>query len=138
MSKWKNPIPTIDIIIEYKGGIVLIERKNTPYGWALPGGFVDYNESLERAAKREAKEETKLIIKQLRQFHTYSTPGRDPRGHTISTVFIAKAEGRMSADSDAKNIGIFYKQKLPKKIAFDHRKIIKDYFRLKEGEEPRW
>src|SRR5712692_4564121 len=90
----KNPLPTVDIIIEIAGrGIVLIERKNPPHGWALPGGFVDYGESLEHAAVREAKEETSLEVKLIEQFHGYLDPKRDPRHHTISTVFIATAEG---------------------------------------------
>jgi len=127
-KKFKNPIPTVDIIIEVKGGIVLIKRKNPPYGWAIPGGFVDYGESLEEAAVREAKEETSLDIKLIRQFHTYSDPDRDKRFHTISTVYIAKAEGKPKADDDAKEIGVFNKDNLPSPIAFDHEKILKDYF----------
>ena len=88
---YKNPIPTVDIIIEIESkGIVLIKRKNPPYGWAIPGGFVDYGESLEEAAMREAKEETNLDVKLARQFHTYSDPKRDPRHHSISTVYISK------------------------------------------------
>ena len=84
---FKNPIPTVDIIIELEGkGIILIKRKNPPYGWAIPGGFVDYGESLENAAMREAKEETSLDIELIKQFHTYSDPKRDKRFHTISTV----------------------------------------------------
>lgn len=75
----------MDIIIELNGGIVLIERKNPPHGWALPGGFVDYGESFEQAATREALEETGLKVELLRQFHTYSDPARDPRQHTAST-----------------------------------------------------
>ncbi len=98
MAEHRNPVPTVDIIIEMEDdgrreGIVLIERKNPPHGWALPGGFVDYGESLEEAAVREAKEETSLDIELVRQFHTYSDPRRDPRGHTITTVFIARAAG---------------------------------------------
>ena len=88
-----GPYVTVDIIIETLQGIVLIERSNPPYGWALPGGFVDYGESLEEAAAREAKEETNLDLVDLRQFHTYSAPGRDPRFHTITTVFIAEGQG---------------------------------------------
>ncbi|MEW6419409.1 MAG: NUDIX hydrolase [Nitrospirota bacterium] len=127
-SNLRNPIPTVDIIIEYNRGIVLIKRKNPPEGWALPGGFVDYGESLETAAMREAKEETGLDVELLRQFHTYSDPKRDPRHHTITTVFIAKAEGKAIAGDDAKGIGIFTKGTLPEQIAFDHRDILKDYF----------
>lgn len=126
---FKNPIPTVDIIIEVKGGIVLIKRKNPPFGWAIPGGFVDYGESLEDAAIREAKEETSLDIKLIRQFHSYSDPDRDKRFHTISTVYIAKAEGEPEAADDAKEIGIFTKDSLPEHIAFDHAKILKDYFK---------
>ncbi|MBI4845456.1 MAG: NUDIX hydrolase [Candidatus Omnitrophica bacterium] len=138
MKKRKCPLPTVDIIIEYKAGIVLIERKNTPLGWAIPGGFVDYNEPLEIAAAREAKEETNLTLKRLAQLHTYSDPGRDPRQHTISTVFIAKGSGRLKAASDARNAKVFTEKKLPGKIAFDHRQIIKDYFLYKRGKEPGW
>lgn len=123
-----NPIPTIDLIIEYNKGIILINRKNPPEGWALPGGFVDYGESLEVAAVREAKEETGLEVELLRQFHAYSDPKRDPRHHTITIVFIAKAEGQAIAGDDAKEIGLFNKDTLPDQIAFDHRDIINDYF----------
>ena len=123
-----NPIPTVDIIIEIDDGIILIERKNHPFGWAIPGGFVDYGESLEEAAIREAKEETSLNIENLKQFHTYSSPDRDPRFHTISTVYIAKGRGVPKADDDAKNLKIFKEGNIPSDIAFDHRKIISDYF----------
>jgi ADP-ribose pyrophosphatase YjhB (NUDIX family) len=123
-----NPIPTADLIIEYNRGIVLIKRKNPPEGWALPGGFVEYGESLEAAAVREAKEETGLDVELLRQFHTYSDPKRDPRRHTITTVFIAKAKGKAIAGDDAKEIGVFTKDILPDQLAFDHRDIINDYF----------
>jgi len=124
----RNPLPTIDIIIKYKGGIILIKRKNPPEGWALPGGFVGYGENLESAAVREAKEETRLDIELIRQFHTYSDPKRDPRHHTITTVYIAKAKGKAVAGDDAKDIGIFKKETLPEQIAFDHRDILNDYF----------
>jgi len=125
----RNPLPTVDIIIEINEGVVLIKRKNPPEGWALPGGFVDYGESLENAAIREAKEETGLDIRIIRQFHTYSDPSRDPRHHTISTVFIAKANGLPVAGDDAANAKIFNKFNLPEKIAFDHRNILEDYFK---------
>jgi ADP-ribose pyrophosphatase YjhB (NUDIX family) len=127
---YQNPFPTVDIIIEIKSkGIVLIKRKNPPYGWAIPGGFVDYGESLEKAAVREAKEETNLDVKLIRQFHTYSDPKRDPRHHSISTVYIAKGKGIPKAKDDALKVGIFTKSNLPDEIAFDHRSILKDYFR---------
>jgi len=127
---YQNPIPTVDIIIEVESkGVVLIKRKNPPYGWAIPGGFVDYGESLEEAAVREAKEETNLDVKLIRQFHTYSDPIRDPRHHSISTVYVAKAKGLPKAKDDAIDIGIFSESNLPEKIAFDHRSILKDYFK---------
>ena len=124
----RNPLPTVDIIIELKDGIVLIERKNQPEGWALPGGFVDYGESLESAAIREAKEETGLDVELIRQFHAYSDPTRDLRHHTITNVFIAKAKGKAAAGDDAKDAGVFTKERLPDRIAFDHRDILNDYF----------
>jgi len=124
----QGPFSTADIIIELKEGIVLIERSNPPFGWALPGGFLDYGESLEDCAKREAKEETGLDIFDVRQFHTYSEPGRDPRFHTISTVFVAKAEGVPKAASDAKNVKVVKLKDISKiKLAFDHDKILEDY-----------
>ncbi len=127
---YQNPIPTVDIIIEIASkGIVLIRRKNPPYGWAIPGGFVDYGESLEEAARREAGEETNLDVKSLRQFHTYSDPRRDPRHHSISTVYIAEGVGLLQAKDDAAEIGIFNGSNLPDEIAFDHRLILADYFR---------
>jgi ADP-ribose pyrophosphatase YjhB (NUDIX family) len=127
LKSYKNPLPTVDIIIELKGGIVLIERKNVPFGWALPGGFVDYGESLEQAALREALEETGLQITLKQQLKTYSDPDRDSRHHTISTVFIATAEGSPQAGDDAGKADIFLQQNLPD-LAFDHAKILADYF----------
>ena len=126
-SEHRNPFPTVDIIIKYMGGIVLIRRKNPPHGWALPGGFVDYGETLEDAAVREAREETGLRVRLLRQFHSYSDPGRDPRFHTISTVFLAEAAGQALAGDDAAEIGVFSAAELPDNLAFDHRQILEDY-----------
>jgi 8-oxo-dGTP diphosphatase len=126
---YRNPVPTVDIIIELAtGGIVLIRRKNPPLGWALPGGFVDYGESLEEAARREAREETSLDVDLVRQFHAYSRPDRDPRGHTLSTVFIARAGGRPRAADDAAALGVFTRESLPAPLAFDHAEILDDYF----------
>lgn len=130
VEKHRNPFLTVDIIIEVTGGIVLIERKNPPHGWALPGGFVDYGESLEEAAVREALEETGLTIKLKDQLHTYSDPQRDPRHHTVSTVFMATAEGVPTGGDDAARAEIFNERNLPP-LAFDHRKILDDYWRQK-------
>jgi ADP-ribose pyrophosphatase YjhB (NUDIX family) len=135
--KYKNPVPTVDIIIELEEDkLILINRKNPPYGWALPGGFVNYGESLEEAAIREAKEETSLDVELIKQFHTYSQPNRDPRLHTISTVYIARPkypnQQVPKASSDAKNISIFSLSELPKDLAFDHREILNDYIKFKK------
>lgn len=120
----------MDIIIETGAGIVLIERKNPPHGWAIPGGFVDYGESYEQAAVREAKEETGLKVELIRQFHTYSDPDRDPRLHTASTVFIARADGMPTGADDALQAKIFNQNNLPT-LVFDHARIINDYFNNK-------
>ena len=128
----RNPAPTVDIIIALGGGVVLIRRKNPPLAWALPGGFVDYGESLEQAAVREALEETGLHIRLGRQFHTYSEPGRDPRQHTVSTVFLAAAEGEPVAGDDAGEVAIFREGSLPP-LAFDHASILDDYFAAQRG-----
>ncbi len=128
---YRNPVPTVDIIIEVGGGIVLIDRKNPPPGWAIPGGFVDYGESLEKAAVREAGEETGLDVKLVRQLHTYSDPERDKRQHTISTVFIAVATGEPVGGDDALRARIFTRANLPP-LVFDHEKILQDYFLFKD------
>ena len=142
VEKYRNPFPTVDIIIEMASGtyratnpgeddrIILIKRKNPPFGWALPGGFVDYGESLESAAIREAKEETSLNVELLYQLGAYSDPARDARHHTISVIFVANATGEPEAADDAKDVGIFYHDSLPKSLAFDHGKILQDYFKL--------
>ena len=127
---YKNPTPTVDIIIEINNGIVLIERKNEPHGWALPGGFVDYGESYETAAIREAQEETGLTVELVRQFHTYSNPERDPRQHTASTVFIATADGTPQGADDALQAQVFTRDHLPL-LVFDHAQIVEDYFTKK-------
>jgi ADP-ribose pyrophosphatase YjhB (NUDIX family) len=141
VERYRNPFPTVDIIIEMappgpaagKPGsrprIVLIRRKNPPYGWAIPGGFVDYGESLESAAQREALEETCLQVELLYQLGAYSDPSRDPRHHTISVVFVARAAGSPKAADDALDIGLFDEETLPEPLAFDHHLILSDYFR---------
>lgn len=138
VSKYRNPYPTVDIIIRLSGrpepdNVILIKRLNPPHGWALPGGFVDYGESVEQTAVREAKEETDLDIEITKLIGVYSKPGRDPRFHTITTVFSATAAGEPKAGDDAGEIGIFTKNNLPEVIAFDHREVLNDYFRTLEG-----
>lgn len=112
---------------------MLIERKNEPFGWALPGGFVDYGETLEDAARREALEETSLRIHNLRLLGCYSDPARDPRAHTISTVYIARGEGSPKAADDAATLAIFTPAALPATLCFDHGRILEDYRRLKSA-----
>lgn len=131
LKVFKNPIPTVDIIIEVPDGIVLIERKNPPHGWALPGGFVDYGESYEQAAVREAREETGLEITLQLQFHTYSAPDRDARQHNASTVYIASADGNPQGADDALRAQVFTKASLPP-LVFDHEQILTDYFTFRE------
>ncbi len=124
---YRNPFPTVDIIIRIGASIVLIARRNPPYGWALPGGFVDYGETLEEAAVREAREETGLEIENLRQFRAYSDPQRDPRQHNISVVFTAEAHGVPRAGDDAEHVQLFPLDTLPSLLCFDHALILSDY-----------
>ena len=131
-GKPTTPLLTVDIIIEVKGGIVLIERKNPPPGWALPGGFVDVGESLAQAAVREAREETSLDVTLDEQFFAYSDPKRDPRGATVSVVFLGHADGEPRAADDAKNVRIYTLDALPE-LAFDHAQILEDYRRLRQS-----
>jgi ADP-ribose pyrophosphatase YjhB (NUDIX family) len=123
MKEQKN---TVDIIIRYKGGIVLVKRKNPPVGWALPGGMLDEGETLEEAAEREAKEETGLDIRIEYQLHTYSDPGRDSRFHAITTVFVADGNGALRPGDDAEDAKVFPLEAMPA-LMFDHRKILIDY-----------
>jgi len=126
----ETPYATVDIIIRLPDSrIVLIERKNPPLGWAIPGGFIDRGESAEQAAIREAKEETGLDVSLVRQFHTYSVPGRDPRLHTISLVFEAEATGRPQGADDAKRAAAFSEEEALKlALVFDHRQILTEFF----------
>jgi ADP-ribose pyrophosphatase YjhB (NUDIX family) len=126
--KREHPLPTVDLIIRKGDEVVLIRRRYPPHGWALPGGFVDIGESLEEAALREGREETSLDIRLVRQFHCYSDPARDPRRHTVTTVFIAEGEGKLRAADDAAEAGVFGRKNLPAPLAFDHAQILEDYF----------
>ncbi|MCB1200677.1 MAG: NUDIX hydrolase [Leptospiraceae bacterium] len=143
---YKNPVPTVDVILRFvESGqipdlttpIVLIERKNKPFGWALPGGFVDEGERLENAARREVLEETSCECKLNELLYVYSDPSRDPRSHTVSTVFLGTSETPPEAGDDAAKAALFYLHQLPSEIAFDHRKILQDYEHfLRTGERP--
>lgn len=133
----KTPLLTVDVIVRFQGGIILIERKNPPPGWALPGGFVDVGESVEEAAVREAREETSLDVRLIEQFHVYSSPDRDPRFHTVSVVFIGDGTGVLEGRDDAARAAVFTADSLPSVIAFDHGRIISDYFRYRQsGRKP--
>ncbi len=126
---YQNPVPTVDIIISIsKNELILIQRQNPPYGWALPGGFVDYGESLEQAARREAQEETGLKVNLIEMLGVYSHPDRDPRQHTMSVVFMAtvKDQTKLQAGDDAAKARVFSLTDLPE-MAFDHRDILSDY-----------
>lgn len=155
MTTYRNPVPTVDVIIEIAAvdvsgdasgdasgddgpvGIVLIERKNPPHGWALPGGFVDYGESVADAARREAKEETGLDVELSEQFFCYSNPARDARQHTMSVVFIGRASGQPEGADDAARAQIFTRATLPESMAFDHGQIVSDYFEYRaSGRRP--
>ncbi len=130
---YRNPALTVDIIIRLVDRphqpLVLIERRHPPHGWALPGGFVDYGETLEDAARREAKEETGLDILLVHLFHAYSDPQRDSRQHTVSIVFLAEAVGKPIASDDAQSIDVFHLWELPSPLCFDHAQILADYRR---------
>jgi 8-oxo-dGTP diphosphatase len=125
------PRLTVDILIQMNGSpseIVLVKRKFPPLGWAIPGGFVDWGETVEAAAIREALEETSLPVRLVRQFHVYSDPARDPRGHTVSVVFVATGEGTPHGQDDAAEARIFRREALPSPVVFDHSQILSDYF----------
>ncbi|HEX9288625.1 MAG TPA: NUDIX hydrolase [Anaeromyxobacteraceae bacterium] len=127
MPEYKNPKPTVDVVILLPGDrVVLIERRNEPRGWALPGGFVDEGESLEAAAAREAREETGLDVELVEQFHAYSDPRRDPRQHNISTVFLGRATGEPTGGDDAARAASFGWASLPRPLVFDHAEILAD------------
>ncbi|UFS69665.1 NUDIX hydrolase [Geomonas sp. RF6] len=133
VRSYSNPFPTVDVLIELPEGIVLIKRRNEPFGWALPGGFVDYGESLEAAAVRECEEETALKVTQMKLLGCYSDPARDTRFHAISTVYVVKCSGTPKAGDDAAEFGVFQLDNLPSPICFDHEKILSDYRERREA-----
>jgi len=131
VSEYRNPKPTVDVLLEIEGrpgSLVLIRRGREPLGWALPGGFVDEGEWLADAATREAREETGLDATLTELFHCYSDPARDPRQHTVSTVFCGRATGTPVGSDDAAEAGVFTESTLPSPIVFDHATIIADYY----------
>ncbi len=137
MGRPETPALAVDIIIEYGDGIVLIERKNEPHGWALPGGFVDVGEPVEQAAVREAREETALDVTLRDLLYVYGKPSRDPRGHTISIVYVGKGSGELKGGDDAKGARVFSPGTFPEQIVFDHKEILADYFTfVKTGRRP--
>ena len=123
---YRHPFPTVDVILFREGSVLLVARRNPPFGWALPGGFVDYGESAEEAARRELAEETGLQAKSLSLLGVYSAPGRDPRFHTLTVVYTAKADGEPTAGDDAKAVEWWPTSQLPDDMAFDHRQIVRD------------
>lgn len=134
---WRNPYPTVDVIVEMEGGIVLVQRNNPPPGWALPGGFVEEGERVEEAAVREALEETGLQVRLTDLLYVYSDPRRDPRHHTLAVVFVGRAEGVPTGGDDAADARVFPLDALPSPLAFDHARILADYARFRAtGERP--
>lgn len=135
----EGPYLAADAIIELDtGGIVLVERKYPPAGWAIPGGFVDYGESLEAAAVREALEETGLAVTLTDFLYTYSAPSRDPRQHTVTAVFVGRASGLPVAADDAASAIVVTEGTLPSPLAFDHDRVLADYFAFRRsGVRPR-
>jgi 8-oxo-dGTP diphosphatase len=135
----ETPLLAADTIIELLDQpgrpIVLIERKNPPYGWAIPGGFVDVGERLEIAAIREAKEEVCLDVSLKALLGMYSDPKRDDRGHTVTAVYVAEAKGTPRAADDAKNLSVFALDNLPGELAFDHSQVLEDYRKFRETGE---
>jgi 8-oxo-dGTP diphosphatase len=133
-----GPRPTVDVIAEVAdGAIVLVRRKHPPPGWALPGGFIDAGETAAAAARRELREETGVQVELTELFHVYSDPARDPRGPTLSAVFIGRVHGTPVGADDAAEAAVFRLDALPAPLAFDHALILADYRRYRtEGRRP--
>ncbi len=133
---YRNPAPTVDMIVEMRDRpdrpIILIQRLHEPFGWAIPGGFIDYGEAAETAAKREALEEIGLEIELVELLGVYSDPDRDPRKHTLSVVYIATATGTAKAGDDAKQVHLVNLWEIPTNLCFDHAKILADYRKYRD------
>lgn len=135
--QYRNPTPTVDVIVHHNDQILLIERKNEPVGWALPGGFVDEGEMVETAAIREVKEETNIDIELEHLLYVYSSPDRDIRQHNLSVVFTAHSTQDPTAGDDANKAVFFSVKDLPTPIVFDHIEIIEDFLHFQEtGKRP--
>ena len=132
----RNPYPTVDVVVETQGGLVLIERRNEPKGWALPGGFVDYGEPVPDAARREVLEETGLEVELVALLGVYSDPERDPRQHNLSITYVGRATGQPKGADDAARAAVFALDELPEPLCFDHARILADYRRWKRTGEP--
>jgi 8-oxo-dGTP diphosphatase len=133
MSTPRNPYPTVDVVVEVGGGIVLVERKNPPHGWALPGGFIDYGERVEDAARREMMEETGLEVELVHLLGVYSDVDRDPRHHTLTVVYVGRADGTPRGGDDAARAEIFDPERLPSPLCFDHARVVRDYLAFKRA-----
>ncbi len=138
VEEYRNPLPTVDVLIamplpDGREGVVLIKRRNDPPGWAIPGGFVEYGETVETTAVREMQEETSLALEDLRFYTVRSDPARDPRHHTITVIFTARGRGTPRAGDDAADIGVFPSDQLPEPLAFDHRAVLEEDWRGKQG-----
>ena len=127
MPRPKCPPVAADVIVEIRDHIVLIERRNSPFGWAIPGGFVDIGETVEETAVREVREEISLEVKLRALLGIYSRPERDPRGQTVSAVYVGRAGGVPKAADDAKSVDLFLPDQPPSPLAFDHADILRDY-----------
>lgn len=126
--RYRQPKLAVDCIVLLNGKVVLIERANPPKGWALPGGFVNYGETVEEAVRREVKEETGLSLSGLEQFRVYSAPNRDPRGHCVSVIFVARGRGKLKAGDDARTYRLVERDEVIREnLVFDHRQILADY-----------
>ena len=136
-APYRLPASTVDVVVEVAGGIVLVERAHEPLGWALPGGFVDYDEVVADAAVREVREETGLAVTLTALLGVYSDPRRDPRKHTITTAFVGRAHGTPEGGDDARSARVFALDALPAALCFDHATILADYREyLRSGARP--
>ena len=136
-EEYRNPKVAVDVIVDIGGKVLLVKRRNPPYGWALPGGYIEYGESAEDAAVRELREEAGIGLDRLAQFHTYSDQARDPRSHIITIVFTATSAETPVAGDDAAEAGLFGERELPSLLAFDHGRILTDYFRSRTSKDTR-